>query len=145
MRADPSKYIYKPWPNAQEMHEHSKEWFSILSFVKDEQQILTYMIHFFINKTLNKKELMRLYDFEKSLDESRLWLNSLYKQVQKHMNQLEIILDDVCQKNMEQAYFKTHREFFMTINNYLLDYKAVKERGFVKLSSILKEEKSKKQ
>tara|TARA_R110002049_G_scaffold125135_1_gene280753 strand:- start:7946 stop:8422 length:477 start_codon:yes stop_codon:yes gene_type:complete len=143
MKNGASKYGYTEWFSAQEMHMHSKEWFSKLSFVKDNLQFLNHMIQFFTNKPLTNRELERIKDFKNTLTESHRRLTSLYKQVQKHMNQLEIIIDDVSQFDMEQAYRETHRELFLQVNNYLLDYKTVKDSGFLKLSSILKKEKSK--
>ena len=53
------------------------------------------------------------------------------------MNQLDIMLDDVNQPEMEIAYRKTHKKLFQKMNQYLVDYRTVKERGFKKLSSIL--------
>jgi hypothetical protein len=139
------KYRYVERLSAEEMHEDSKEWFSELSFVKDEQQFLNHIIQYFAVKPLYNKELERINDFTDSLGESQYYLNSLYKQVQKHMNQLEIMIDDVGQMYMERAYRSTHLKLLLKVNRYLQDYRAVKERGFVKLSMILKEEKTKKE
>ena len=59
------------------------------------------------------------------------------------MNQLRIMVDDVNQLDMEKAYKKTHKKLYSMMNLYLLDYRTVKERGFAKLSAILKAEKQK--
>ena len=143
MKKDASKYSIIKGFSTQENYKHSKEWLSKLSFVKDEQQILNQMIQRFINKPVSIRELERIKDFKNTLTVSHRRLTSLYKQVQKHMNQLEIILDDVNQLDMEQAYRATHEKLFTKVNNYLLDYRTIKDRGFVKLSSNLKKEKSK--
>ena len=143
MKKDASKYSVIKGFSVQENYKHSKEWLSKLSFVKDEQQILNQMIQRFINKPVSIRELERIKDFKNTLTVSHRRLTSLYKQVQKHMNQLEIILDDVSQLDMEQAYRATHEKLFTKVNNYLLDYRTIKDRGFVKLSSNLKKEKSK--
>lgn len=144
METKSTKYGYVEWLGAEEMHEHSKEWLSELSFVRDEQQFLKRLIESFAIKPLDKIEIGRLLDFEKALEGSKNRSDSLYKQVRKHINQLEIMTDDVNQLEMEKAYRETHRKLLMKVNQYLQDYRAVKDRGFAKLSAILRDGKSKK-
>ncbi len=134
---------YIEWFDAEQMHEHSKKWFSELSFIKDEQQFLKNLIQTFAIKPLNKIQFGRLEGFKKAIEENEYRLELLFKKVQKHINQLRIMLDDVNQLDMEKAYRKTHRKLNSMVNVYLLDYRTVKERGFIKLSSILKAEKEK--
>ncbi|WP_281541251.1 hypothetical protein [Maribacter aestuarii] len=134
---------YIEWFSAGEMHEHSKKWLSELSFIKDEQEFLKNLIQSFAIKPLDKKEFGRINDFKNALAENKRRLNLIFKQVQKHMGQLEIMMDGVDQIEMEQAYRKTHKKLFLKMNNYLLDYRTVKKKGFVQLSSILKHGKQK--
>lgn len=131
------------WFDAEEMHEHSKKWFSELSFIKDEQQFLKNLIQTFAIKPLNKIQFGRIDGFKKAIEENEYRLELLFKKVQKHMNQLRIMVDDVNQLDMEKAYRKTHRKLNSLVNVYLLDYRTVKQRGFIKLTSILKAEKEK--
>jgi hypothetical protein len=138
-----TKIEHIEWFDAEEMHEHSKKWFSELSFIKDEQQFLKNLIQTFAIKPLNKIQFGRLEGFKKAIEENEYRLELLFKKVQKHMNQLRIMVDDVNQLDMEKAYKKTHKKLYLMVNVYLLDYRTVKERGFVKLSSILKSEKEK--
>ena len=126
------------------MHEHSKKWFSELSFIKDEQRFLINVIHSFAIKPIDKKEFSKTENFRKDIEENQKSLNAIIKQVQKHMNQLEIMIDGVNQLEMEQAYRKTHKNLFQKVNQFLLVYRTIKERGFAKLSSILKSTKQKK-
>ncbi len=132
------------WFSPEEMHEHSKKWFSELSFIRDEQKFLNKLIQSFAIKPLEKEEFGRINDFKKSLTENRLRLNKIFIQVQKHMNQLEIMIDCINQLEMEKAYKKTHNKLFQKVNNYLLDYRTVKEKGFTQLASTLKTAKNKR-
>lgn len=132
----PQKYI--EWFDTSEMHEHSKEWFSELSFIKDEQQFLNNLIQSFAVKSLDEKAFKQLDDFKKSVAKKQVRLISIFKQVQKHMNQLEILLDDVNQSEMEQAYRKTHKKLFMKINEYLIDFRNIKQKGFSNLTHLIK-------
>ena len=143
MKAKSSKYRYMEWFDAQEMHEHTKKWYSELLFIKDEQRFLNQLIQSFAIKSIDKKKFAQIDDFKMAIEENQRRLNPIFKQVQKHMNQLDIMLDDVNQLEMEKAYKKTHKKLFQKMNQYLLDYRTVKERGFKKLSSILKMAKKK--
>lgn len=138
-----TKIEYVEWFDAAEMHEHSKKWISELSFIKDEQQFLKNLIQSFAIKPLTKLQFERMAGFKKAIEENQYRLDLLFKKVQKHSNQLQIMVDDVNQLDMEKAYKKTHKKLYSMMNLYLLDYRTVKERGFVKLSSILKSEKEK--
>lgn len=143
MKTNKKEYSYAEWFSAEEMHEHTKKWFSELAFIKDEQQFLNHLIQSFAIKPVDKKEFGQINDFKNAIAENRRMLNPIFKQVQKHMNQLEIMMDDVNQIEMEQAYQKTHKKLYRKMNDYLLNYRTIKERGFVKLSSILKTAKQK--
>ena len=136
---DRHKYI--EWYDVGEMHEHSKEWFSELSFIKDEQQFLNNMIQSYAVKPLDKIAFKQLADFKKSIAENQYRLISIFKQVQKHMNQLDILLDDVNQSEMEKAYRKTHKKLFMKVKEYQIGFRNIKQRGFSNLTRLLKENK----
>lgn len=138
------EYTYIDSYSAEDMHENSKKWFSELSFIKDEQRFLISLIQSFAIKPIDKKEFSRTEEFRKDIEENQKILNPIIKQVQKHMNQLEIMIDGVNQLEMEHAYRKTHKKLFQKVNQILLDYRTIKERGFAKLSSILKSTKQKK-
>ncbi len=138
-----TKIEYIEWFDAGQMHEHSKKWISELSFIKDEQQFLKNLIQSFAIKPLKKQQFERIDGFKKAIEENQYRLKLLFKKVQKHRNQLRIMVDDVNQLDMEKAYKKTHKRLFSMMNLFLLDYRTVKERGFIKLSSILKSEKEK--
>ncbi len=132
---------YTEWLAPEEMHEQSKRWFSELTFIKDEQHFLNNLIQSFAIKPIEEKEFAMINDFKKAIAENQLRLNPILKQVQKHMNQLEIMLDDVNQHEMEKAYKKTHKSLYGRLNKYFLDYRTIKERGFAKLTHILKNTK----
>ena len=135
------KFKYIEWFDAGEMHLHSKEWFSELSFIKEEQQFLNNLIRSFVVKAIDKDAFRKIKDFKSALSEDQRSLLALLKKVQKHMNQLEIMIDDVDQLEMEKAYRITHKNLSAEVNDYLLGYRSIKETGFAGLSEILKESK----
>jgi hypothetical protein len=142
MKTEKKKYSYTEWNSADELNEHSKKWLSELLFIKDEQQFLLNLIQSFSTKTISKNQLAQLEDFKNSINENEIMLHGKISQVKKHINQLKILVDGVNQLEMEHGYKKTHKELFKSINKYLLDYRTVKERGFAKLTSIMKSTKA---
>lgn len=143
MNTKTEMHNYQDGFSPEEMHEHSKKWLSELTFIKDEQQFLNTMIQSFAIKPLNKNEFSQIDSFKTGITENQRKLKQLLAQLQKHMNQLIIMMDGVNQLEMEKAYNKTHKKLIQRIDNYLLDYRTIKERGFVKLTSILKKGKEK--
>ena len=135
------KYKYIEWFDAGEMHCHSKEWFSELSFIKEEHHFLNKLIQSFAIKTLDKAAFSHLKEFKAALIENQRVLIQLFKKVQKHMNQLEIMIDDVDQLEMERAYRVTHKTLLAEMDAFLIDYRTIKEKGFNRLGKILKEKK----
>lgn len=135
------KYKYIEWFDAGQMHEHSKDWFSELSFIKEEQQFLNNLIKSFAVKAMDKKAFGHVKDFKAALSSNQRSLFAILKKVQKHMNQLEIMIDDVDQLEMERAYRSTHKALLSEVNDYLSKYRSIKMGGFSKLSKILKENK----
>lgn len=138
------RYTYIEWLNAEEMHEASIRWFSELKFIRDEQFFLNNLVQSFTLQLIDaniyddsKKIIQRLQHVEKEIV-------SLFKKVQAHENQLEIIVDDVDQLKMEKAYLETHKELQIAMNDYTQEYREIKEQLFKLLTSILKKGKQKR-
>ncbi len=137
------KYSYIEWIDAEEVHQQSKKYFSELSFIKAEQQFLNTLLQSFATIPIDEKQLGQIISFRKALAENERRLITIFKQVQKHMNQLEIMMDDTDQLEMEKAYVKTHQNLFKRVYKFLFDYRTIKEKGFAELSLILKTRKNK--
>ncbi|MFS4467865.1 hypothetical protein [Maribacter sp. 2210JD10-5] len=134
-------YRYKEWFDAGEMHEHSKEWFSELSFIRDEQKFLDKLITSFATKSLDRKKFKKLDDFRIAIQKNQQIVMSLLKKIQSHMNRLELLTDKVDQLDMEKAYRKKHKELFNNVENHVLDFKRIKQEGFLTLTDLLKDSK----
>lgn len=137
-------YSYIEWLSSAEMHEASVGWFSELKFIKDEQLFLNNLIKSFTIQLIDsnvfqdsKKVIDQLQRVEKDIIQ-------LLKKVQTHENQLEIMVDDVDQLKMEKAYFETHKELQISMNEYTLRYREIKQRLFKLVSSVMKKEKQKR-
>ena len=68
----------------------------------------------------------------------------LFKKVQAHENQLEIMIDNVDQLKMEKAYLETHEELLIAMNEYTPRYREIKEKLFKVVSLIMKKSKQKR-
>ncbi|MFK7812965.1 MAG: hypothetical protein AB8B59_10755 [Maribacter sp.] len=138
------KYKYIEWLNAEEMHEDSMRWFSELKFIRDEQ--------FFLNNLVESHTLQligaNIYNESKRIIErlqhAEKYIVPLFKKVQTHENQIEIIVNEVDQLKMEKAYLETHKELQIAMNHYNQQYREIKEQLFKLLSSIMKKDKQKR-
>lgn len=138
------RYTYIEWLNAEEMHEGSMRWFSELKFIRDEQFFLNNLVKSFTLQLIDSNIYKDSKKIIKRLQHAEKEIVSLFKKVQAHENQLEIIVDDVDQLKMEKAYLETHKELQIAMNDYTQEYREIKEQLFKLLSSILKKSKQKR-
>lgn len=85
----------------------------------------------------SKKVIERLQNIEKEIV-------PLFKEVQTHENQLQIMVDHVNQPAMEKAYIETHKKLHILISNYTLQYREIKEQLFKLITSVMKKDKQKR-
>lgn len=132
------------WLNAEEMHEGSMLWFSELRFIRDEQFFLNNLVQSFTLQLISSNIYKESKQIIKRLQQAQKNIVPLFKKVQTHENQLEIIVDDVNQLKMEKAYLETHEELQIAMNDYTLHYCEIKEQLFKLLTSIMKKDKQKR-
>ena len=68
----------------------------------------------------------------------------LFKKVQLHENQLQIMVDDVDQNKMENAYLDTHSELAKEVEGYFARYRESKTKIFDIVSKVIKRKKQKR-
>lgn len=144
MKKSLKKHSYIEWLSPDEMHEASLQWFSELLFVRDEQMFLNNLIKSFTLQLTDSQVFVESKAIVDSLLNSEKQVVLLMKKVQIHESQLEIMMDDVDQLKMEKAYTETHRDLLIEINEYLSDYRKIKERLFKVVSGIMKKGKQKR-
>jgi len=144
MNTKTPKYRYIEWLNAEEMHVESMRWFSELKFIRDEQLFLNNLVSLFVIQLTASgifKESKKLID---QLQKAEMDIVSLFKKVQVHEKQLEMMVDDVDQPKMEKAYLETHKELLIAINRYTTRYREIKEKLFEVVSKLMKKSKQKR-
>lgn len=138
------RYKYVEWISPEEMHQASLLWMSQLKFARDEQRFLNDLVKSYTLQLTDSA----FFEESKTVVDTLLQMEKrivpLMKQVQKHENQLEIMVDEVDQLQMEQAYAATHRELIANMEQYMTSYREVKTNLFSLVSKVMRKEKQKR-
>ncbi len=132
------------WLSAEELHNDSRNWRSHLEFTRDEQLFLNDLIGSHVLDLVDSEAFKKARPLITSLEKMEKDWNNLFKKVQLHENQLQIMVDDVDQLKMEEAYLTTHMELTNEVETYFETYRSVKTKIFKLISSLLKKRKQKR-
>ena len=132
---------YIQWISPDEMHSETVEWMSELKFVRDEQQFLNSLVKHYTLQLVDGDNYGKSKEIVGAILDAENELQRLIKEVQLHENQLEILVDDVDQPRMEQAYKETHGELIGKMHHYLEEYRGLKKRLFNLISAVIKKDK----
>ena len=138
METKSNKRKFREWFSADELHEESKKWFSELKFAKDEQKFLNNMVKDYTLDIIDSDMFKTIQPVVESLNKSEKDLVDLFKKVQLHENQLQIMVDDVNQEKMEEAYLDTHNDLAMEVQDYFETYRDSKTKIFDIVSNVIK-------
>ena len=144
METKSNKRKFREWFSADELHEESKKWFSELRFAKDEQKFLNSMVKDYTLDIIDSDMFQTIQPVVESLNKSEKELVDLFKKVQLHENQLQIMVDDVNQEKMEEAYLDTHNDLAMEVQDYFEKYRDSKIKIFDIVSNVIKRKKQKR-
>ena len=138
------KYEYIEWLSPEEMHQATLSWISELNFTRDEQRFLDTLVKSHTLQLTEAEIFGKSRELVGEIVKTEKEVVTLMKKVQSHENLLEIMVDDIDQVKMEEAYRDTHRELTILVNDYLSDYMKLKKRLFALLGKVLKKEKQKR-
>ena len=144
METKSNKRKFREWFSADELYEESKKWFSELKFAKDEQKFLNSMVKDYTLDIIDSDMFQTIQPVVESLNKSEKELVDLFKKVQLHGNQLEIMVDEVNQEKMEEAYLDTHNDLAMEVQDYFEKYRDSKIKIFDIVSNVIKRKKQKR-
>ncbi|WP_437395831.1 hypothetical protein [Flagellimonas lutimaris] len=144
METKSNKRKFREWFSADELHEESKKWFSELKFAKDEQKFLNSMVKDYTLDIIDSDMFQTIQPVVESLSKSEKDLVDLFKKVQLHENQLQIMVDEVNQEKMEEAYLDTHNDLAMEVQDYFEKYRDSKTKIFDIVSNVIKRKKQKR-
>jgi uncharacterized protein YeeX (DUF496 family) len=126
------------------LHEESKKWSSELKFARDEQKFLNHMVKDYTLDIIDSdmfKDVQPVVDALNTLEKD---LVDLFKKVQLHENQLQIMVDEIDQEKMEEAYLDTHSDLGKEVEDYFVKYRDAKTKMFGMISNVIKRKKQKR-
>jgi len=144
METKSSKRRLREWFSAEELHEESKKWTSELKFARDEQKFLNHMVKDYTLDIIDSDMFKTVQPVVESLNKSEKDLVELFKKVQLHENQLQIMVDEVNQERMEEAYLDTHSDLGREVEDYFVNYRDSKTKIFDIVSNVIKRKKQKR-
>ncbi|HKL90258.1 MAG TPA: hypothetical protein VJ880_03655 [Allomuricauda sp.] len=144
METKSKKRKFREWFSAEELHEESKKWSSELHFARDEQKFLNQMVKDYTLDIIDSDMFKTIQPVVESLNKSEKDLVDLFKKVQLHGNQLQIMVDQVNQEKMEEAYLETHSELGREVEDFFVKYRDSKTKIFDIVSNVIKRKKQKR-
>ncbi|TRZ41260.1 hypothetical protein [Robertkochia solimangrovi] len=135
---------YMEWKSADEMHEDSKSWLSELEFMITEQHFLDDLFGNYFIKLSSEKYLEKGRDLVERLEMSKNGVKSMIRDVQKHNNELEILLDGVDQPYEEKEVKADHLLIRERMHELSHGFKELKSDFFILIGNIMVAEKRKR-
>ena len=132
---------YIEWISPEDMHAETVEWMSELNFAMDEQRFLNSLVKHYTLELVGDDNYAKSKELVGAILDAENELQIFIKEVQWHENQLEILVDDIDQPKMEQAYKETHKELMGHMQEYLERYRDLKKRLFNLLTVVMKKDK----
>ncbi|MDL5512078.1 hypothetical protein QSE00_09660 [Arenibacter sp. M-2] len=129
------------WLDPNEMHEASLKWMSELKFIRDEQLFLNDLVKSYTSQLTDSAVFKESKEIIGAITSAEKEVIALMKKVQAHENQLEIMLDQIDQLKMEQAYTETHWELNSEMAKYSNQYRELKSRLFKLVTKVMKKDK----
>jgi len=144
MKTKTKKGTFREWLSAEELHEETREWSSELKFTRDEQRFLNDMVKDYTLDIIDSDMFNTVQPAVESLTHAEKDLVDLFKKVQLHENQLQIMVDDVNQSKMENAYLDTHEDLVKEVADYFDKYRETKTKMFYIITNVIKRKKQKR-
>ena len=141
MNIQEKTHRYIEWISPEDMHAETVEWMSELRFATDEQLFLNSLVKHYTLQLVDGDNYSKSKELVSAILDAENELEKLIKEVQLHENQLEILVDDVDQPKMEQAYKETHKELTGYMQQYLERYRDLKKRLFNLITVVMKKDK----
>ncbi|QED37217.1 hypothetical protein FK178_05605 [Antarcticibacterium arcticum] len=144
MKNENQNFRYIEWKSPEEMHFSSLQWTSELKFIRDEHKFLEDMLREYTLPIIESQHLVETKEMIIRLSDSEKKEEQLLKEVIKHYNALEIMVDGIDQPGEEKKYRDEHRKLLKEMNAYTRDYRILKKAIFATVSDVLKHQKQKR-
>jgi len=144
MKVNPSSVTYIRWRDPQGLHEDSITCISELRFSRDELKFLNDLIASHTLELLSENLYKTSKELMDQIGKMRKGLKPLIKNMVKHSNNLELLLDDVEIPDEDDDYKIAHYNLMFEAVSFLSKFKKLKRRVFRLIKAILKENKKRK-
>ena len=144
MRKNTPTYKFVEWCSPEELHEDALNWISELEFIKDEQQFLDALIKNHTLELISGDIYSKSLKLVSELSREEKKVAYLLEVVQKHSNQLQILMDGIDQLKEEKKYKEVHYVLKIDVSRYEDDYKKTKREIFSLIKQIMKQKKQKR-
>lgn len=141
MNTPQNKMNFREWFSAEEMNMNAHKWLSELEFAIDEHLFFEDLVKSFTMQLLATKKFSENKEIMDAISQSQKRNTMLVETIQKHRNKLDIIVDGIDQLKDEELYKKEHNNLKILVNDFLLDYRELKNQLFTIIRSIRKNEK----
>ena len=144
MKNNPSNFRYLEWKSPEEMHFSSVEWISELNFIRDEHSFFEDMLKEYTMPIIESHLIDKVTVLIDQLSSSTKTAEKLYKDIQNHMNELEVMIDGKDEIEKEKKYKEEHRHLLTEFYKFSRNYNRLKKDIFKTVSEALKHQKQKR-
>ena len=135
---------YVEWFSPNVMHENSNEWLSDLKFINDELTFFDDLIKSYTLQLIDSESYNESKILVEKLSELHKKNNTLIRIIQRHNNDLKIMVDEIDQPDLEESYKNEHRELVLKVSEFIKKCKTLKKELFNLIKAIIKEQKQKR-
>jgi hypothetical protein len=129
------KYIQ--WMSPEDMHVATIEWKSELQFIEDEHYFFEELMLLFTLQLLKNEDFSVSRDLAELLSNLKKENSELKKEVIKHKNKLEILVDGVDEFEKEKEYKIHHKELAFQLKEHFKNHKNYKKQLFKTVKPFL--------
>jgi len=133
------KYDLLEKKTAEDMHFESLQWISELKFISDEQRFFNHLLKKYSDRPSVQDQYPEILELVNKLSTSKREGTLLLSNVQKHDNELDLLMDDMDQPYEEKNVMANHNELIDKVDSFLHDFKEIKMNVFINIISIMKE------
>lgn len=142
MKTTQNNMNYREWFSAEEMNQNAQDWLSELEFAKDEHLFFEDLLKSFTLQLLATKKFSENTEIIDAINQSQKRNNMLVEAIKVHKNKLEIMVDGIDQLKDEELYKKEHDNLKILVNDFIKDYRLLKNQLFTIIKEIRKKEKN---
>lgn len=132
------------WERPDLMHKNSVMWHSRLKFILKELEFLNNLLRENVFPITESHLAGKAEDLIERLESLENEVGVLESKVSKHMNGLNILFDNMKQKQKEWDYKHEHRKLMIKVHEFDSNYQNLKKEIFRTVTSAIKHQKQKR-